>query len=284
MINRLSLLAGLGAFAALSASLSAQVLDLSRSIAADDFNAYDPGTRPPAMTNGTNMLWSPEIVQDTGNLFGTGTDNRFLSVYKTRHINLPFFLGAEATPVIRVSFDIIFRNNPADTFNGTAIGTDAQWMGIDFRSQNDANDANVRSQITQFTPFDGQTRGTVPNVSAGSLNEVIRMDLFLNNTNAPIVHLAPDGVTEVTLQSGMSSIWTNGSVLVASHNNARTAGTIGHAIHQINFQVDSNLTRIVSFDLDNIEIYGAIPEPSTYALLFGLAVLGAALVYRRRRS
>jgi hypothetical protein len=271
------------ALVAVLPSVSAQVLDISRIIAQDDFNSYSLGSRPTAMTNGLNMLWNPEIVADSSNLFGGGTDNRFLSVYKTRHISLPFALGADSAPVVRVSFDMVFRNNPADTFNGTPVGTDAQWMGIDFRSGTDSlPESTTRSHITQFTPFNTNTRGTPTIVSAGNLNAAIQFDLFLNNTNADIVHLAPDGLTEVTLLAQNSSIWTNGSVLVANFVNARTAGTVDRPIHTILFQIDSNTTRIVSFDLDNVVIYGAIPEPSTCALFFGLIALGGAAIRRRR--
>jgi hypothetical protein len=283
MIRRLSFLAGLTAFALTAGPLQALVLDFSREIAFENFESYAPGTRPPTMTNGTAMLWNPEVKVDSTEVFGAGTDNQYLSYYKTRNVTLPFALGAEATDVVRLSFDFVPRQNGPDTFNGTAVGTDAQWMNINFLSASDTNpSASVRSHLTSLQPWNTRTRaaGSEVLVQFPPLDVVKHFDMFLNNTAAEIQYRAPDNST-VTLGAGLMAMWIDG-VLVATYNNERAAGTLGQLIHTINFAIDSNLTRIISFDIDNIGIYGVIPEPATYALLLGAGFLGIVLARRRR--
>jgi hypothetical protein len=53
------------------------------------------------------------------------------------------------------------------------------------------------------------------------------------------------------------------------------------AIQIATFAIDD--TEGTYFDIQSVEV-SAVPEPSTYALLSGLAVLGLILIRRRMRS
>ncbi len=277
--------------AAVAAHAQATV-DFSTIAFQDNFGGHAPGSTPDYISLGEWSTYPPAVVVDSGDVFGQGTENQFLQFTKARHIGIPIATGGSR--FVHVGFNLIPRVLPEDpTFpdphtsrpdhdpdNLPPLSADAGWFNINFLSPTDANpDAAARAHLTQIIMTNATIR--TENVSYGAVDQLSRFDLFFNNSDEEILHMAPDG-TMAALGAGMSSVWVDDGALVASFNLNRAAGTAGHPVTLVSFGIDSNWNRVVSFDMDDVFI--AVPEPSTYAFLFGLAALGAVLWIRRRRA
>lgn len=263
-------------------------VDLSREIFKDDFQSYEAGDRPPNVTLGAQNTYPPAIVVDTDDLFGLGTANKFLQYRKVRHSSFPVNFSSEPSSVVRVSFDFISRNMPADE----NYDADGRWLNFTFyaRDEDRVLNNNARAHATQLIVRNGTFRANATNhpavngLSYGAVDELVHFDMFFNNSNETILYDAPGGGVEA-LAPLKSAVWVNGVRLVDDYNETRTGiNTEGSLIHGFAIGIDSNADGILSFDIDNLELYGVIPEPSTYALLFGALALGGAVYFRRRRE
>ncbi len=288
-----SYLAGFSLLALGIVSVNAQTtVNFANVVFQDNFSGHTEGSTPDYISLGQWSTNPPAVVVDSGDLFGQGTANQFLQFTKARHIGIPISSGG--SHYAHVGFSLIPRNLPEDTDfedphtshpdhdpdNLPPLAADAGWFNINFLSGTDANpDATTRAHLTQLIMTNASVR-TV-NQSFGDVDELVHFDLFFNNSADEIQHLGPDG-SIVALGAGMSSVWVNDSLLVADFNLNRAAGTDGHGINAVSFGIDSNWNRIVSFDMD--DVFVAVPEPSTYAFLFGAGVFGAVLLIRRRRK
>lgn len=276
-----SLLAGISVWVFAAVSSHGQTyVDFSQQLYGDNFETYDLGTYPANISIGNKGTYDPAVVIDSGNLFNSGTANQYLQFHKTRHTTM--MVDFDHSEVVRLSFDFIPRNVPVE---GT-LDKDGRWLSIPFFADPTGTllDNNARAQLTQLTVTTGKMRGVTGSPSFGNLDELVHFDIFFNNSIEAINYDAPDGNVH-SLDTGLTAIWTDNLLLVAGYSTNRATDTLGYGVHRVGFQIDSNDNGIVTFDLDNVEVFGVIPEPSTYALLFGgFALAGALFVRRRRRA
>ncbi len=207
-----------------------------------------------------------EIRTDDGNIFGRGTANQVL--YLERAAGIQFTLnmpsGIDVATFSQRFYVTEFTSGVTDrltnrffTADGTAIVHGLQaTSSTDFRIRNEDPDR-----------FDIQT--------------VYHFDVIMNNSPDTITYDTPAGLQ--SLDSGMTAAWVDGE-LSTVYNFGRTEDLPPGEFTSFVMETFSN--NIWSAYVDNVALTeGAfvIPEPSTYALLFGLGTLGAVVFLRRRR-
>ncbi len=138
-----------------------------------------------------------------------------------------------------------------------------------------SNNNRVPGQIRFGQGGDGAISG-VEDVYTPDTTHGIR--IVYNHSSADVAY------ADRTVFSSSYDVWIDGAYSFSSNPN----------LDVLNVPLDTQLTSIGfggftgdegEMFIDNMVVYsGAIPEPSTYALFGGLAVLGVALIRRRRRS
>jgi hypothetical protein len=280
----LSLLAGMTALVLTAGALSAQDLLFSH---AWDTAADTVGREPVTAT--TWAPWSTDYRQSnyvagsvqvagdpTGAVFGSGP-NQYLSVRDATAYGFGATLTTVETQVMTISFDLITRANTSAASRALNIGF--------YGSTGTIGNPN-RTQVTSINTVTSSVTGATG--SFGSHGDLSRFDIIYNNSNASISHFVSG--TEYFIPSGQSSVWVNGVHLVTHDGGGRGAdasAAIGQNLGGVAFLTDNHATSRASYDLDNFMVHNGasvIPEPSTYALIFGgLALAGAYLIRRRRR-
>jgi len=256
----------------------------------ETFSNYEPGEAPKNLANGgvwttaSSGVGSVQVVQDTANLFGYGTGHQYLSIESAYSVSLIGYFD-NPVAVATVSFDFIGRyNNPPDT---------TRWVNINTRV--DGASAHVTSP--RFS--NGEIRGVGTGQFANNIP--LRLDTVVNNSGSSISYTGPDGISR-DLANAHASVWLYNyttdawSLVSGQYTFGRQAGAdaVGALLNNVQLQIDSGTTAAPnqprSMDIGNITVFdgaivgAAIPEPSTYALLFGFGVLGMALIVRRRRK
>ncbi len=214
-----------------------------------------------------------QIRTDSANSFGRGTTNQILALEEAAGISFNFSMPS-GVQVATFSLDTIVTgyahdpDNPDFTFtnrltnrfftdDGTAINLGLQRV----------NDETYRAR-NEEDRFD--------------VGGLYHFDLVVNNSAETITYDAPGGTAD--LDPGMSALWANGE-LSSVYAFGRTADLPPGDFTTFTMETFSN--NPWSAEFDNVALTeGAyvIPEPSTVALLMGVAALGGALFIRRRRS
>ena len=107
------------------------------------------------------------------------------------------------------------------------------------------------------------------------------MRIVYNHSTSEVTYVG----SSLTVPAQTYDVWVNGVRVIAGHtyNTFATGLAPDSPLTSIAFGGFNNETG--ELFMDNMVVYAnAIPEPSTYALIGGLAVLGAAIFWRRRRS
>ncbi|WP_225919216.1 PEP-CTERM sorting domain-containing protein [Actomonas aquatica] len=111
------------------------------------------------------------------------------------------------------------------------------------------------------------------------------VEIFINDhgTNT-LAYTRPDTSGVATLAANSAAFYVNGSLLGDSMGFTMGAGTTDGDATLGRFGFYSGGTNVSDFAIDNIyaSSLSAVPEPSTYAAIFGAAALGLA-AWRRRR-
>ncbi len=271
-----SLAAGIAICALATAPVMAQNV-----IFHDHFN-YPIGTFPAGPWGGTTGPEETpsgiiEVRQDTDNRFGRGMDNTYVywsSNNESAAIRLDalnvFSVGAGPS-IFTLSFEFIettdpFASNPRS--NRFALRT---YAGTGFNNQ--LQQVDFRDLRINDSAFLGAGSGY-------SHDTFSRLDYVFNTTGDSINYDSPDGLVALAAES--SDIWINGA-LVATGITITNAGSLtGFDLR--NFSNNPGATFLIddAAIFDGAVVGAPIPEPGTYALLFGGAALAVALVVRRR--
>ena len=246
-----------------------------------DFQEEEAGQQPRTLADGgvwSGMTSEPAegtvtVVQDEDNLFGFGTDNRFLRYESVRGFTMSRTLpGVE---VATLSFDYIGRVREIDS---------NRWLNANLQvggARASTNSLRMVGASIRTHPPDGVDHAGNPvwptpqgydgpiNPSYGANDVPLRFSFITNNSDETITFSAPDG-EEYDLSPEHTAVWVydynteTWSNPLPEYQFAREAGAVGGLINNLVFQLDTNAP-LRSFDLDNIQvIMGAhIPEPAT---------------------
>lgn len=117
-------------------------------------------------------------------------------------------------------------------------------------------------------------RNLATSTNSGTLSGTQALTWVINNTGGSITYTAPDSTTR-SLSDDTAELWAGNSIVLS----AMAATTASQTMTDMKFAFTAG-TGSISFD--NFVIT-AIPEPSTYAALAGLAALIGVMVHRRRQ-
>ncbi len=265
IIKSLLLLAGL----ATASSLSAAVIDFD---VLSDYqnNFWSPIGNSATSYDGTlqaikrNTVGTTTLIYNTGSTGGTG--------------NLAGTAGG--TPLDKFSSFTVqadFRASTTSANNSIGFYTKLNdsgtsgYLGI-FRLNNGAGSADFRlwsgadATVTNGIGTGTQVGAATGTFAATSVNTSYTVKLEVADIGGNVEFVA--------------SLWTIGGTQIGSSiSYTAVGGTIGDG--QVGMRLNSNFTDTIR--MDNFGITATtIPEPSTYAVLGGLAALGLAAVRRRR--
>ncbi len=230
------------------------------------------------------------IEQDTDNVFGYGTDNRFLRIEDGFGFGMT--VPGFSTNVVTLSLDFIDQRMDPDAVDDEG---DPLANAERLTTQFFAGDPAGGTRAHLFSLQNGQEirsgAGTYPDQTR------IRFDVVVNNDPNTITYDTPDGGTK-DLGTGLADVWIADTIdenfapqnytLAAQDYNFDRGGDGDGPIENYWFQAFSNDG--FSLDMDNLTLWDdatvgqVIPEPSTVALLMGAAAMGGVLFIRRRRN
>lgn len=261
-------------------------------ILTDNFNSYTPGV----LTTGSGVWANPSpgsiddntslftrVVTDTSNRFGQGASNQYLRLADTSNTNnaLNYNLAINDTSIGQVgtlSFNFYDPSGDGAQGNGwllrigTGAGNGATAFGLFLMNGQlrVATTNNVEPNATAFATY--------------ALDTVHSLTIFFNSSSNAVAYGTH------SLAANTMDVWLNGSIIATGL--ARSGGTTGdQTIDSFGFTRKVSATPGADFVgellLDNIAAYwgvetSAIPEPSSFALLGGVAMMTAAVLRRRR--
>ncbi|WP_309399041.1 PEP-CTERM sorting domain-containing protein [Cerasicoccus maritimus] len=264
-------------------SVSAQILFV------EDFEGQTPGDKPTATavrpsTNSATVF--TEVVENAANGAGGGAGNG-VELFDNESGSGGAFVfennfvadTASQQSAVQVSFDFAWQQD---------LGVTGSYgrFGVGVYDASTAATLNTSGNIFLEVRFgsDGIFRvvgsgGSTPSVlSAG---QAYSFDMFINDLDSSTIDYTAPGGGTVTLAANSFAVYLD-DVLI------RTDGLKNAALSG-----DSNLGRFgidsftshtgVDYTFDNFVVSTVVPEPSTYALIAGVTMLGLALVQRRRK-
>ena len=217
---------------------------------------------PEGSAGGLNGI--AEIRTDSDNLFNRGTSNQILLLEEAAGFNFNFTMpsGIEVATLSYETYVLGFTSGYTDRLTKRFfVGGDT---AINHGFQN-TSDTEFRVRNEDPDRFD--------------LDTFYHFDVIVNNSPDTITYAGGE-----TLDPGLTAVWVNGN-LSAVYDFGRTGGLGAGELDSFTMETFSNNPWSAFYD--NIAITeGAfvIPEPSTYALFFGLGVLGLASFLRRHRK
>lgn len=228
----------------------------------DDFSSYSG-----AQTSSTMGSWalsgnkastehSIEVLTDTGNLFGQGTDNHYLRFFTqdTSAMTMRVVDQFNAGSLMTLSFSIVVPQKSGYT------------RDIDIRAGTDIiGGTNIANRST--------LKANSINSGSFSFDTSHRVDIVFNSTNATVSNY----YESYNLLPLSFDVWVDGTLLAAGQ---KVTGAYALAdMTSISFQSLSGSTLPAEFYLDWVgvsqgaAIMAPIPEPSTAFLLFPTATL-----------
>jgi hypothetical protein len=264
----------------------------------DDFSSYTPGVLTTGAAPANKWLTTPSpgiidddsslftrVTTDSGNLFGAGTSNQYLRISDTSNANnaLNYNLAINDTTIGQVgtlAFD--FYDPSGDSAQGdgwllrlgTAAGNSVTAIGLYL----------MNGQLRVATTSNVTPSGTA--FSTYSLDTMHSLVVFYNSSASDVSY---DGRT---LAANTMDVWLDGTIAATALG--RSGGSTGvQTIDSFGFTRKTTTNTATDFVgtllLDNITAYSgvetaAIPEPSTFALAGGTAVLMLAGLSRRQRD
>ncbi len=256
----------------------------------DTFNSYtvDPLNPAPPTAIADGGKWSQvitggspgtpvSIVFDTDNAFGRGTGNQILKIENA----VNFGLVADklfSAQVITFSFDLIM--DPVTDAQGHTQFINSNQL---FAGNGDVANANRAHLVSPRINTPDQETGRFHGISASSddyltVGQLHRIDVVVNMSASEISY------NGVTLASGGVDSWVDGNLIHAGDVFARQAPVPGD-IQSLRMGSFSN--NVFSGRFDGVTIFeggsvlAPIPEPGTYAAIFGGVLLALVLIRRR---
>src|SRR5690625_2276564 len=190
------------------------------------------------------------IALDEENLFGFGTDKKYLQVRDGKNFEFSATLS-DPQEIIVLRLQIIARNSAEDS----------RWINFNILAGEGTEYAD-RAHVFSMNLISRVIRNT--GVSYGKNGELLDISVVLNNSTESIRYSGPEGEGEYPLAAGRASVWINGKQEIASYLFVRGDRGAG-PVRKVTIQADS--TSVVSFDLglimvrDGAEILGDFPTP-----------------------
>lgn len=207
-----------------------------------------------------------------------------------------YFSGTLTANSSGTSLDSIALGKAYDVAGNSLASVSALYVNFDLRID------SINGSTMRYDVFDNNTRGTGVSLASWNFRTVNGFWNTVSGTGSTLTDTTMAFTTDTTYSFSIvvnptNSTWTytisNGSKSVSSTSalDFRTAGfatdtvsgSVGGRWLEVAATETSNvLSQSTTFSLDNISIStAAIPEPSTYALLSGVALLGFVLLGRR---
>lgn len=251
----------------------------------DNFESWTPG-QPVTDSGNDPERWKSDgdpfdiIEQDTGNVFGLGTDNQFI---RFGNVSLDGMLpggsldieqrnydkGAGVpTGVLRVSFDLFEPSSGS----GKGFVSDLGEPGF-LRLRGD----NTGSGLHIISIDDGVLAASGDELYSFGEDTLVRFDFIFNQSGADVTYRGN------VLNSGKFDVYADGS-LVAMNIESGT-NDASDEIERILLRTEyaAGGTAAQEMWIDNWET-AAVPEPSTFALWAGGLLFGLALWRRQRKA
>jgi hypothetical protein len=227
----------------------------------DDFESVDASagaTSPDSsiwneeiFSGGNNVL---EVIQDTNNLFGAGTDNQILHLVDDsdgEKVTLYANSVLGSTDLVTLSFDLY----EPDTLTGGKLYVRMR-------------DEGERSVDARFS--DGIAKDNAETVTGSYGQDApVKISIVANDTGSSVNYAG------VSVADGTYDIWAGNARIIAGGSFRDKDGSVFNDLEIGMFTSDSS----EEMYLDNIAVEnGAIPEPATMSLL----ALGGLVAIRRR--
>ncbi len=227
-------------------------------------------TWPNGNISGVTLDSIAEIRTDDANVFGKGTSNQILFLNEASGLSFSFAMpsGVEVATLSYKSIVTGFASDPDVTITN-------RFTKRFFDSE---GDTAINYGLQRVNDQEYRLRNEAERYDVG---QVYHFDAIVNNSADTITFNTPAG--QASLDSGMTGVWLDGEFNLA-YSFGRNATAPGDLTSFVMETFSNNPWSALYDEVAITEGAFVIPEPSTYALLFGLGVLGTALVIRRRRK
>ncbi len=256
----------------------------------DDFSTSGPGGTPDP------DIWrydgrSPNIDSDDQD-FNRNTVNKYIEVTSA---NSAQYFGQTDNPYLRMSKESADGSLWVSAIDRFSSGSTVVTVAFDFYRpsttawgmDNTQNDPRFRLGVSD--PI-ASNNNRVPhelrfaNGSISGAQDVYSFDTLhsalwvYNHSSAEVGYLEHD----LTIPASSFDLWIDGSRVIAGGGGPGSWLAVDTPLTSIGFAAFNNLS--TEMFIDNLAVYeGAIPEPSTYALLAGALCLGLVGLRRRLR-
>lgn len=226
-------------------------------------------------TNSPYHSENPTFTESTWNELGKSDSSSLVYADNTSATGIAFDIGRSnplnSGPTVDFSVEPLSSNTLGDDGGVYSLTTmrSTVWSG-----NNNTDDNWVAGQITGLTPgqYEVLIWGNNGNADLGQVEQTTYV-----TSASPASTFDFTSISGSTLTNGSNSSWSDGVSYV------KTTVTVS-AGESLYFAIDG--TRLPSFDrafLSGVQV-ASIPEPTTYALIAGGAILTLAFIRRRRFS
>ena len=246
----------------------------------ENFNSYPANSvigSPWINTNADNdSSRKTRVLEDTENLFGEGTSNKYLYLYAyqtgTSNIGLYQSFNDNYGYGNLGQIDLEFYDPDVSTAAGSNYGLLIRLS----TSGGLPSNGNSPFFITLYDGgiYDGDTKQLIANYD---VNTPVEMSIVFNNSE-----FDADYANDITLESGSYDVWINGT-MVGSGTRRDIADDLGKTLKSIIFNSPGSNATLTEMYINKMVLADtiSIPEPALSACVLSLVAL-AGLAARRR--